>query len=80
MCLALPGKLIEITRGADGGATGIVNYGALKKSVDLSFVPEACINQYVLVHAGFAISVLDEDEAQASLDAFRELDEQNRTQ
>ncbi|MBT8140621.1 MAG: HypC/HybG/HupF family hydrogenase formation chaperone [Gammaproteobacteria bacterium] len=80
MCLALPGKLIEITHGTEGSATGIVNYGGLKKSVDLSFVPEALINQYVLVHAGFAISVLDKDEAQASLDAFRELDEQNNTQ
>ncbi|MGB5326245.1 MAG: HypC/HybG/HupF family hydrogenase formation chaperone [Pseudomonadales bacterium] len=80
MCLALPGKLIEINQGTEGSTSGIVNYGGLKKKVDLSFVPEARLDQYVLVHAGFAISVLDEEEAQASLDAFRALDQQNSSQ
>ncbi len=79
MCLALPGKLIEIKRNSEGSIDGVVDYTGLKKTVNLGFVPEANLNQYVLVHAGFAISVLDEDEAQASLAAFKELDNPGST-
>ncbi|NNC55388.1 MAG: HypC/HybG/HupF family hydrogenase formation chaperone [Pseudomonadales bacterium] len=80
MCLALPGKLVEINRHPEGGISGVVDYTGLKKTIDLGFVPEACLDQYVLVHAGFAISVLDEDEAQATLATFAQLDEQLNAQ
>lgn len=77
MCLAMPAKITSINVTDESDAensaqthTARIDYGGLTKSVDLSFVPEAEIGQYVLVHAGFAISVLDEAEAQASISAF----------
>jgi len=69
MCLAVPMKLVEIT----GEGTGKVDSGGLRADVVLAMVPQAKIGDYLIVHAGFAIEVLDEEEANIRLDIFREL-------
>jgi hydrogenase expression/formation protein HypC len=73
MCLSIPGKIEEVF---DDGALkmGKVNFGGIVKEVCLDYVPEAEVGQYVLIHVGFAISVLDEEEAQARLDTIREIE------
>jgi hydrogenase expression/formation protein HypC len=63
MCLAVPGKIISI-KGEDAlERTGKVNFGGVIKEVSLAYVPEARIGEYVIVHVGFALSVVDENEA-----------------
>jgi hydrogenase expression/formation protein HypC len=63
MCLAVPGKLLE-TQMISDSRLGVVQFGGIKRSVFLDFVPEAQVGDYVLVHVGFAISRMDEEEAQ----------------
>ncbi|MEQ1740489.1 MAG: HypC/HybG/HupF family hydrogenase formation chaperone [Methyloglobulus sp.] len=71
MCLAIPGQVISISDDSDPLARkGQVNFSGIRKEVSLAYVPEAKTNDYVIVHAGFALSVLDEEEALASLQAF----------
>jgi hydrogenase expression/formation protein HypC len=73
MCLSIPGKITEIyTNGSL--IMGKVDFGGVLKEVCLDYVPEAQTGQYVLIHVGFAISVLDEDEAMARLDMIREIE------
>ena len=62
MCLAVPGKLLD-TQEIGESRVGVVQFGGTKRSVFLDFVPEAQSGDYVLVHVGFAISRLDEEEA-----------------
>lgn len=62
MCLAVPGKLME-TQVIGDSRLGVVQFGGIKRQVFLDFVPEAQTGDYVLVHVGFAISRLDEEEA-----------------
>ena len=75
MCLAIPGKIISITNNDPLFRSGRINFSGVSKEVSLAYVPEAAINDYVIVHAGFAISILDEQEAQASFQAFQALSE-----
>lgn len=80
MCLAIPGKIEKIMReDADPlMARGKVNFGGIIKEVSLAYVPEASIGDYVIVHVGFAISVVQKDEAQkvfAYLEKMGELEE-----
>jgi hydrogenase expression/formation protein HypC len=63
MCLAVPGKLVEAELIGEN-RVGTVQFGGIKRTVFLDFVPEAKAGDYVLVHVGFAISRLDEEEAQ----------------
>jgi hydrogenase expression/formation protein HypC len=75
MCLAVPGKIIEI-RGEDPiDRMGIVDFGGVTKDINLSFVSEARIGDYVLVHAGFALNTIDEAEAKRVFEYLREIDE-----
>ena len=74
MCLAVPGKILSIT-GENAMRTGTVSFGGVNKEACLAFVPEACVGSYVLVHAGVAISVVDEDEAAQTLEYFRQIGE-----
>jgi hydrogenase expression/formation protein HypC len=74
MCLAVPGKLLSIT-GEGETRMGQVSFGGVGKEACLAFVPEAKVGDYVLVHAGFAISVLDEAEAAQTLEYFRQMGE-----
>lgn len=71
MCLAVPGQIVSLTDSPSGHLMGRINFGGVVKEVSLAFTPEATIGDYVLVHAGFAISVLDEDEARGALEEFR---------
>ncbi|AFM26746.1 HypC/HybG/HupF family hydrogenase formation chaperone [Desulfomonile tiedjei] len=69
MCLAVPMKLVELT----GEGIGKVDSGGVKIDVSLAMLPHAQIGDYLIVHAGFGIEVLDEQEAAIRLDLFREL-------
>lgn len=73
MCLAVPGKIISISNNDPLFRSGSIDFSGIIKEVSLVYVPEADINDYVIVHAGFALSIVDEQEAQASLQAFQEL-------
>ena len=76
MCLSIPGKLIEITAQLDETfRTGRVSFDGVIKEVSLTLVPEAKVNDYVMVHVGAAISVVDEDEAKKTFDILKQLDE-----
>jgi hydrogenase expression/formation protein HypC len=74
MCLAVPGKLLSVS-GSDITRMGMVSFGGVSKEACLAFVPEAKVGDYVLVHAGFAISVVDEEEAAQTLEDFRRIGE-----
>ena len=73
MCLAVPGKILEIYQ-ADGRQMGKVDLGEIKETC-LGLAPEAKVGDYCIVHAGFAIGVLDEQTATETLDLFRQMDE-----
>jgi len=72
MCLAIPGKVEEISE-ENGLRVGRVNFGGVVKSVCLDYVPEVEVGDYTIVHVGFAISKIDEATAQQTLADFREL-------
>lgn len=74
MCLAVPGKIISVT-GEDLARQARVDFGGILKEVNLAYVPEAQIGQYVLVHVGFAISVVDEEEAGKVFGYLKEMGE-----
>jgi hydrogenase expression/formation protein HypC len=75
MCLAVPGKIMSI-EGADAVfRRGRVNFGGIVKEVNLSYVPEASVGDYVVVHVGFALSIVDEAEAQKVFEYLREMGE-----
>lgn len=64
MCLAIPGKISEISVQLDGTfRSGKVTFGGISKQVNLCMVPEARVGDYVMVHVGVAISVVDKEEA-----------------
>ena len=66
MCLAIPGKVLEKFE-ENGLVMGLIDYAGTRNQACLIYTPEAGVGTYVIVHAGFALQVLDEDEAQASL-------------
>jgi hydrogenase expression/formation protein HypC len=80
MCLAVPGQIISIAEPPSDREndalfrTGKVSFGGIVKEVSLAYVPEATIGNYVIVHVGFALSVLDEDEAQKTLQDLNQLE------
>jgi hydrogenase expression/formation protein HypC len=73
MCLAVPGQILEITRDeALGLATGKARFGGIVKEVNLAYTPEAKVGDYVVVHVGFALSTIAEQEAK---EVFRYLEQ-----
>lgn len=72
MCLGVPGKITEIYN-RDGMKMGKIDFGGVVRETCLDFVPEAEIGEYVVIHVGFAISLLSEDEAQKTLEMLREI-------
>ncbi len=72
MCLGIPGKIIEIYA-RDGLRTCRVDFGGVVREACLDFVPEASVGDYALIHVGFAISLLDEAEAQRTLNLVRQI-------
>ncbi len=75
MCLAVPGKLESIEGDDPTFRTGKVNFGGIVKNVNLSYVSEAKIGDYVLVHVGFALTIVDEEEATKVFTYLKEMDE-----
>ena len=75
MCLAVPGRLVSIEGDDLAFRTGKVNFGGIVKDVNLAYVPGANIDDYVLVHVGFALTVVDEDEATKVFTYLKEMDE-----
>ncbi len=75
MCLAVPGQIKEIVVEDELARTGKVDFNGIIKEVNLSYVPEAKVGEFVIVHVGFAISVVDEEEAHETLRYFEELNE-----
>ena len=74
MCLAVPGKILNIEGSDPLLLSGKVDFGGILKQVNLAFVPEAKAGDYVLVHAGFAISVIDEEQADEVFEFLRQMD------
>lgn len=74
MCLAIPAKIISILANDDSlQRMAKVDFSGVLKDISLAYLPEAKTGDYVIVHAGLALSLLDEQEAQSSLSAFAEL-------
>jgi hydrogenase expression/formation protein HypC len=73
MCLAVPGKILSITGEDPLLKTGKVSFAGVVKEVSLAYVPEAEVGQYAIVHVGFAIAIVDELEAQKTLDYLEQL-------
>lgn len=74
MCLAVPGKIESIDSTDPVFRSGKVNFGGILKEVNLAYVPEADVGDYVLVHVGFAISTIDEAQAEETLSYLEEMD------
>lgn len=76
MCLAIPGKVVTMVNDIDDiFRTAKVSFDGVLKEVNLTMVPDARVGDYVLVHVGSAISIVDEEEAAATMDALRKLGE-----
>ena len=73
MCLGIPGRIIEVDKSTDL-PTGIVDFGGVKRQVCLAYVAdEAVVGDYVIVHVGFAISKVDEEEARRTFEILKEM-------
>ena len=72
MCLGVPGKVVEIYE-ANGLIMGKVDFGGVKREVCLEYIPEIEIGQYVIVHVGFAINQMSEEEAEETLALLRQI-------
>lgn len=75
MCLAVPGKIVSINESNPQNRTGKVDFGGIGKQVSLAFVPEATVGNYVIVHVGFALSIVDEEEAKQVFAYLKEMNE-----
>lgn len=80
MCLAIPGKILNIYGEEPLTRSGKVSFGGTIIEVNLACVPEAKVDDYVLVHVGVAISVIDPREAEQVFQTLKELDEMSRTE
>jgi len=75
MCLAVPGKIVEMTDDDPLMRSGRVSFGGIVKEVNLAYTPEARTGDYVLVHVGFAITKVDEEEACRVFEYLKQMDE-----
>jgi len=75
MCLAVPGKVLTVSGDDPLSRTGRVSFGGVIKEVSLAYTPEAEVDDYVIVHVGFALSVLDQAEAARTFDYLRQMGE-----
>jgi hydrogenase expression/formation protein HypC len=76
MCLGIPGEIVEIDQSTEAGALlqGIVSFGGVRKRVCLAYIPEAKAGDYAIVHAGFALNLIDPEEAGAIFATIAELE------
>ena len=77
MCLAIPGRIVRISGQDPLERTGKIDFNGILKEASLAFVPEAKVGDYVIVHVGFALSRVDEDEANKVFEYLREMEELN---
>lgn len=75
MCLGVPGKVISVEENPLGMTMGKVSFGGIVKEVCLAYVPDVQVGDYVIVHVGFAISKIDEDEANKVFEFLKEMEE-----
>jgi len=75
MCLGVPGKVVKIEENPLGMTMGRVDFAGITKDVCLAYVPEVELGDYVIVHVGFAISIVDEEEAMQVFEYLRQMDE-----
>ncbi len=75
MCLAVPGKITTITGDEPLSRMGKIDFGGILKEASLAYVPEAKVGDYVIVHVGFAISRLDESEANQVFEYLRQMED-----
>ncbi len=75
MCLAVPGRVIEIEDDPLGLRRAKVDFAGVRKQVCLAYTPEAKVGDYVMVHVGFSLSVVDEEEAQRIFETLREMEQ-----
>lgn len=75
MCLGVPGKVIEIIPNTTGMTMGRVSFGGIVKEVCLAYTPDVAVGDYVVVHVGFAISQIDEEEANKVFEYLEEMGE-----
>ena len=75
MCLAIPGRILSTSGEGPIDRTGRVSFGGIVKEVNLAYTPEAKVDDYVIVHVGFALSIVDETEAQRIFEYLKEMDE-----
>ena len=72
MCLAVPGRIASLTDDPPLTRRGKVDFGGIIKEINFAFVPEAAVGDYVLVHVGFALSRIDENDAVRTLELLRQ--------
>ncbi len=75
MCLGVPGKVLRIAEGPGGMNMGTVSFGGITKEVCLDWLPEVKPGDYVIVHVGFAISKVSEEEAAETIELLRQIGE-----
>ena len=75
MCLDVPGKVVKIEENELGMTMGQVSFGGIVKEVCLAYTPDVQLDDYVIVHVGFAISKIDEEEAMEVFEYLRQIDE-----
>jgi hydrogenase expression/formation protein HypC len=73
MCLAIPGQVLSIAGDDPIMRTGRVDFGGVVKEINFAYVPDVRVGEYVLVHVGFAISILDEAEAERVFGYLRDI-------
>jgi hydrogenase expression/formation protein HypC len=76
MCLGIPGKIIEVYS-MEGTPMCNVDLGGAQQEVCIAATPEAKLDDYILVHAGFALNILSDEEAQATLDLLKQIEDFN---
>jgi hydrogenase expression/formation protein HypC len=74
MCLGIPGEIVQIEPESEGFAHGLVSFGGVKKRICLAYVPQARVGDYAIVHAGFALNLVDVEEAQAIFQTLAEIE------
>ena len=75
MCLGIPGEVLSIEEDAQGLRQARVRFGGIVREASLALVPEAQVGDYVVVHVGFALSVIDAEEAQSVFRLLQEMEE-----
>ncbi|GGX69014.1 HypC/HybG/HupF family hydrogenase formation chaperone [Streptomyces minutiscleroticus] len=79
MCLGIPGRIVDVAD-SDGVRTGTVDFGGVRREVCLAYTPAAEAGTYVIVHVGFAITEVDEAEAERTLEVLRAMGEAVRSE